>query len=129
MPAWLTALIVLVALYGAAVLVLVVAGRRADAAALARFAPDVIVLVRRLAADPRVPRRTRWLLGALVVYLVLPIDLVPDVIPVAGQVDDVVLTALVLRRVLRVAGREVVAERWSGPPRGLELLLRLSGAA
>ncbi len=126
-PAWLIALLVVVALYAAAVGALVVAGRRSDAAALARFVPDVVVLVRRLAADPRVPRRTRWLLGALALYLLLPIDLVPDVVPVAGQLDDVILAGLVLRRVVRAAGPEVVAEHWPGPPRGLEVLRRLVG--
>jgi hypothetical protein len=79
---------VCLALYAAAVLALVVAGRRTDAAALARFIPDCVVLVRRLAADPALPRASRLALVALAGYLVLPFDLVPDFIPVAGQLDD-----------------------------------------
>ena len=61
------------------------AGRRSDARALATFIPDCIVLVRRLMADERVPRRRELLLAALLGHLALPIDLVPDFIPVAGQ--------------------------------------------
>ena len=100
MPTWqlvLVALGVVVALYAAFLLVLVLCGRRADARAMATFIPDAIVLFRRLLGDPRVRRRHKVLLGATVAYLALPIDLVPDVIPVAGQADDVMLVALVLR--------------------------------
>jgi uncharacterized membrane protein YkvA (DUF1232 family) len=128
-PAWQLALValgVVVAIYAAFVLVLVVCGRRADARAMATFIPDAIVLFRRLLGDPRVRRRHRLLLGATVVYLALPIDLVPDVIPVAGQADDVILVALVLRTVLRGAGREALQQHWPGPPRTLQLLTRLA---
>jgi uncharacterized membrane protein YkvA (DUF1232 family) len=55
------------------------------------------VLVTRLARDPRVPRRRKLLLLGLVGYLALPFDLVPDFIPVAGQLDDAIIVALVLR--------------------------------
>jgi uncharacterized membrane protein YkvA (DUF1232 family) len=128
-PAWQLALVALgvaVAIYAAFVLVLVVCGRRADARARATFIPDAIVLFRRLLGDPRVRRRHKLLLGATVVYLALPIDLVPDVIPVAGQADDVILVALVLRTVLRGAGREALQQHWPGPPRSLQLLTRLA---
>jgi uncharacterized membrane protein YkvA (DUF1232 family) len=123
--AWLVALGVLVALYLAVVLALVLAGRRAHAVAVARLVPDALVLVRRLAADPRVPRRTRWLLVAVGLYLVMPVDLVPDFVPVAGQLDDAIVVGLALRAVVRAAGPEVVAERWPGPPEGLALIRRL----
>jgi uncharacterized membrane protein YkvA (DUF1232 family) len=113
-----------VALYAAAVLALVVAGRRGDAAALARFVPDCVVLVRRLLGDPRVPRRGRLVLGGLLLYLVSPIDLVPDFVPVAGQLDDAILLALVLRWLLRTAGPELVAAHWPGPERSLAIVLR-----
>ena len=73
------------ALYTVAVLALVLLGRRTDARALANFIPDCAVLVRRLLRDPRVPRRTKVALWLLIAYLVMPIDVIPDVIPVAGQ--------------------------------------------
>ena len=89
------------ALYAAFVLALVVAGRRDAARAVAGFIPDCIALVRRLLADPEVPRRHKLLLLALIAYLLCPIDLVPDFIPVAGQLDDAILVVVVLRVVLR----------------------------
>jgi uncharacterized membrane protein YkvA (DUF1232 family) len=113
--------------YVSFVFVLLVLGRRDDARAVVRFVPDCVVLFRRLLADPRVRRRDKVLLAALVPYLLLPFDLVPDFIPVAGQLDDAVLVALVLRRVLRGAGREVVEQHWPGPRASLTLVLRLAG--
>jgi uncharacterized membrane protein YkvA (DUF1232 family) len=117
----------LVLAYAGFVFALVVLGRRDDARALARFVPDCVVFFRRLLADGRVRRRDKLLLAALVPYLLLPFDLVPDFIPVAGQLDDAVLIALVLRRVVRAAGREVVEEHWPGPRASLTLVLRLAG--
>lgn len=112
--------------YLAGVLWLVVAGRRDDARALATFIPDCVVLFRRLLTDPRVPRRRKLLLVALVLYLVLPVDLVPDFIPVAGQLDDAIIVALALRIVLRSGGPELLREHWPGPPAPLQALLRLT---
>jgi Protein of unknown function (DUF1232) len=71
-----------------AIALLVAAGRRRDARALARFIPDCLVLFRRLLVDERVPRRRKVVLVALVGYLASPFDLIPDFIPVAGQLDD-----------------------------------------
>ena len=88
--------------------------------------PDCVVLVRRLLGDRRVRRREKLLLAAVGAYLALPFDVVPDFIPVAGQLDDAILMALVLRRLMRLAGAELVRGHWPGPPRGLELLLRLA---
>jgi len=116
-----------VALYALAVLALVLAGRRSDARALAGFLPDCVVLLRRLLADPRVPRRHKLALGALVAYLAMPIDLVPDFIPVAGQLDDAILLMVVLRRVLRGSGDALLREHWPGPERSLAVVLRLAG--
>jgi uncharacterized membrane protein YkvA (DUF1232 family) len=117
---------VTVAVYVLAVLALVVAGRRTDARALAGFIPDCLVLVKRLLADPRVPRRRKLLLVLLVAYLAMPIDLVPDFIPVAGQLDDAIVVALVFRAVLRSGGEALLHEHWSGPPRSLDLVRRLT---
>ncbi|HXG77404.1 MAG TPA: DUF1232 domain-containing protein [Gaiellaceae bacterium] len=106
---------------------LVRAGRAAEARALARLVPDLVVLCRRLLADPRLPRRRRLVLAALLPYLALPFDLVPDVVPVAGYLDDAVVVGLALRHVLRGCGRELIEEHWPGPPASLPLVLRLAG--
>lgn len=103
-------------------------GRRAEARALATFVPDCIVLFRRLLADDRVPRRGRITVVLLLAYLAMPFDLVPDFIPVAGQLDDALAVALVLRLVLRSAGPGLIEEHWPGPPESLRAMLRLSGA-
>ena len=115
------------ALYAAFVCWLVVVGRREDARAFATLIPDCIVLVSRLIREPRVPRRGKLLLILLVGYLALPFDLVPDFIPVAGQLDDAIVVALVLRVLLRSSGPALVREHWPGPQRSLDLVLRLAG--
>jgi uncharacterized membrane protein YkvA (DUF1232 family) len=116
------------ALYALLVLGLVVAGRRTQARALARFVPDCAVLFRRLATDPRVPRRWKLALVLLAAYLASPLDLVPDAIPVIGVLDDAVLVALALRAVVGSAGAEIVRECWPGPEASLRAVLRVSGA-
>ena len=112
------------ALYVLFVVVLLVAGRRSSARALAGFVPDCVVLFRRLLGDERIPRRRKVVLGLLLAYLVMPIDLVPDFIPVAGQLDDAIVVVLVLRSVLRAGGRDLVREHWPGPQESLDLVLR-----
>jgi uncharacterized membrane protein YkvA (DUF1232 family) len=124
--AWL-ALLAALALYATFVLALLAAGRREQARALAGFVPDCAVLCRRLVGDPRVSPWRKLALAAMVGYLLLPFDLVPDFIPVAGQLDDAILLALVLRAIVRGAGPEAVAEHWPGTPAGLRLVLRLGG--
>lgn len=94
--------------------------------ALAGFIPDCLVLFRRLLDDERVPRRRKLLLGAMIGYLALPFDLVPDFIPIAGQLDDAIVVALVLRAVLRSGGQDILREHWPGPPASLNVLLRLA---
>jgi uncharacterized membrane protein YkvA (DUF1232 family) len=130
MTPWQTAVVALgvaVVLYAGFVGALALAGRRLEARAMARFIPDCILLVRRLIGDDRVPRSRKALLLALVAYLAMPIDLIPDFVPVAGQLDDAILVALVLRSVIRGAGTEVVREHWRGPEASLNLVLRLAG--
>jgi uncharacterized membrane protein YkvA (DUF1232 family) len=117
----------LVLAYAGLVGALAVFGRKAEARALARFVPDCVVLFQRLLSDPRVSRGRRLLLLALVAYLAMPFDLVPDFIPVAGQLDDAILVALVLRTVLRAAGADLVREHWPGPETALDAVLRLAG--
>ena len=129
MPGWESALIVAVgfaAAYAAFVLALVVAGRRSQARALAGFVPDCLVLVRRLTRDARVPRRRKLLLLGLGLYLATPFDLVPDFIPVAGQLDDAIVIALVIRALLRGGNEELLREHWPGPESSLRLVSRLA---
>ena len=113
-------------LYAAFVVALLIAGRRESARALAGFIPDCLVLCGRLLRDPRLPRRKKLLLGALAGYLALPFDLVPDFIPIVGQLDDVILVALVLRSLLRGGGETLVREHWPGPDSTLAIVLRLA---
>ena len=119
----------LLALYAALVIALAVMGRRTQARALAGFVPDCVILVRRLIGDDRVPRRRKLLLALLVGYLALPIDLVPDFIPIAGQLDDAILLALALRSLVRASGPAIVREHWPGPDESLRTVLRLAGAS
>lgn len=107
------------------VLALVLSGRRSDARAVGGFVPDCLLLVRRLLSDPRVPRRRKLLLWALLLYLASPVDLVPDFIPVAGQLDDAVIVALALRLLVR-GRRGLVAEHWPGPDSSRDVVLRLA---
>ena len=122
----LVALAAMLAVYVLAVLVLMVSGRRTEARALARFVPDCAVLFQRLVRDPRVPRAHKVLLIAAVAYLAMPIDLVPDFIPIVGYLDDAVIVAIVLRNVLHAAGRPLLEEHWTGSRWSLDILIRLA---
>ena len=123
---WWQVLLVVAGVWLLFVAALVVAGRTGDAKALARFVPDCLVLFRRLMRDPRVPRRRKAIVLATVGYLALPFDLVPDFIPVAGQLDDAIVVALALRAVLRAGGPGLLEEHWPGPAESLSVLLRLT---
>jgi len=92
-----------------------------------RLLPDLLRLLRRLAADRSVPRGVRVRLVLLLVYLAVPIDLVPDFVPVVGYADDVLVAALVLRSVGRRAGEDALRRNWPGSPQGLDVLLQLAG--
>jgi uncharacterized membrane protein YkvA (DUF1232 family) len=81
---------------------------------IALFLPNFVVLLKRLLADPRVPRKSKLILGATIVYLVSPIDVVPDFIPGLGQLDDVVVALLALHSILNRVDGEVVVEHWPG---------------
>jgi uncharacterized membrane protein YkvA (DUF1232 family) len=90
-----------------------------------RLLPDTLRLVRGLAADGTIPRRTRWLVGLLLVYLASPVDLVPDFLPAIGFADDAIIAAFVLRHVIRRAGPDKLQEHWPGSAAGLAALARL----
>jgi uncharacterized membrane protein YkvA (DUF1232 family) len=91
---------------------------------LAAFLPSCITLVRRVATDPRVPRRAKLALALAGLWVLSPIDLIPEFVPVIGPLDDAVVVALALRYAGRCVPREVLLEAWPGDPR---LLLRLLG--
>ena len=103
---------------------LYLAGRKTAAREIATLLPNTVALFRGLMRDPRIPRREKVLLGFAAAWIVSPIDLIPEFIPILGPLDDAVVAALVLRRVLKVAGPEVVAEHWRGEPATLERALR-----
>ncbi|HSC22020.1 MAG TPA: YkvA family protein [Solirubrobacterales bacterium] len=107
---------------------LYISGRRGEARALATFLPDCLVLARRLLADPALPRSSKVALLALLAYLALPLDLVPDFLPVVGQLDDAILVALTLRFIFRSAPPGRLAELWTGSPAGLAVISRLAAS-
>ncbi|GAA2386712.1 YkvA family protein [Nonomuraea africana] len=94
-----------------------------------RILPDLVRLLRDLAADPDLPRGVRVRLGLLLAYLAMPFDLVPDFVPVLGYADDAIVVTLVLRSVVRRAGLPAVRARWRGTPEGFTALCRLTGLA
>ena len=93
---------------------------------LVRLLPDLLRLLARLARDGSLPRGVRVRLWLLLGYLALPVDLVPDFIPVIGYADDAVVVALALRSVVRRAGPEALERNWPGTPDGLAAVLRLA---
>lgn len=92
-----------------------------------RLLPDTVVLLRRLAADPQLPRGVRVVLLLALLYLILPIDLVPDFIPVLGYADDAIIVGAALRSVARRAGPDALDKHWPGTPEGLHAVRRLAG--
>lgn len=135
MNPWLQAAVVVVAslicVWLGLVVALCVVGRKYDDPTrlreVLRLLPDVIRLLRRLGKDRALPRGIRIRLVLLLVYLALPLDLVPDFIPIVGYADDVVMVVLVLRSVTRVAGVEALDRHWPGTPEGLRVVKQLAG--
>jgi uncharacterized membrane protein YkvA (DUF1232 family) len=122
----LLALAVALIMYVVLVVALVLAGRRGDARAIADFIPDCIVLFKRLLGDSRVAWWRKALLAGLIGYLAMPLDLVPDFIPVAGHLDDAVVVVLVLRTLLRGSGEPLLREHWPGPEQSLRMIQRFA---
>jgi uncharacterized membrane protein YkvA (DUF1232 family) len=90
-----------------------------------RLLPDLVRLIKRLAADPDTPRGVRVRLALLLGYLALPIDLIPDFIPILGYADDAIVVAVVLRSATRAAGADALDKHWPGTADGLAALKRL----
>ena len=91
-----------------------------------RLLPDLLRLLHRLAADPSLPRGVRVRLVLLMAYLAIPIDLIPDFIPVLGYADDAIIVTLVLRSTVRRAGLDAVRANWPGTDDGFTALCRLT---
>jgi uncharacterized membrane protein YkvA (DUF1232 family) len=92
-----------------------------------RLLPDVLRLIRRLAADKTLPRGVRIRLVLLLAYLAIPIDLIPDFVPVLGYADDAIIVIAVLRSVVRRAGLDAVRAHWPGTDDGFAAVARLTG--
>ncbi|MEU1753325.1 DUF1232 domain-containing protein [Micromonospora matsumotoense] len=92
-----------------------------------RLLPDLLRLLRRLAGDATLPRGVRVRLGLLMAYLAIPIDLIPDFVPVIGYADDAIIVAAVLRAVVRRAGVGAVRRHWPGTEDGFAALCRPTG--
>ncbi len=84
--------------------------------------PGYLRLIVRLLRDSRVSRPDKLILATAVAYVLAPFDLIPDVIPIFGRLDDLVFVALAIDRLVKRAGRDVVYELWDGPEEGLEAL-------
>jgi uncharacterized membrane protein YkvA (DUF1232 family) len=100
---------------------------RALAGSALRLVPDLVRLVRSLIADQRTPLSSKLALGVLLVYLVSPIDLIPDFIPGLGSIDDMAVAAVVLRWAGRRVGLDGLRAHWTGSDAGFELLRMLLG--
>lgn len=127
MRSWVTWLLltlaVLVVVYGG----LVLAARRLPPGPmrdLARLLPDCAVALRRLHGDPRVPTRVKVAVWVALLWVLSPIDLIPEFVPVLGPLDDVLVVALVLRYALRASPHQAVIDAWPGDP---DVLRRLAG--
>jgi uncharacterized membrane protein YkvA (DUF1232 family) len=92
-----------------------------------RLLPDVLRLIRRLAGDKTLPRGVRIRLALLLAYLAIPIDLIPDFVPVLGYADDAIIVTAVLRSVVRRAGLDAVRAHWPGTDDGFAAVVRLTG--
>ena len=126
MRGWLAALAIGAAVLLASWALLLVLARRLPPGLLkdlAAFLPDCVSTARRLRADPRVPRRAKLAVGFAALWVLSPIDLIPEFLPVIGPLDDVVVVALALRYAARSVPRAVLLDAWPGNPRLLERML------
>jgi uncharacterized membrane protein YkvA (DUF1232 family) len=126
MSGWVRALLVAVGLMVGTWALLVLLARRLPPGLLrdvASVVPDCVTTVRRLRRDPRVPRRAKVVVALAGLWLLSPIDLLPEFLPVIGPLDDVLVVALALRYAAQQVPREVLLTAWPGEPRVLDRLL------
>lgn len=95
---------------------------------LIRVVPDVIRLLKSVIGDRRVPIDVRAVLAFLLVWIISPIDLIPEFVPILGPLDDVVVAAVALRYTRRRLGSADLRRRWTGSEEGFALLVRLIGS-
>jgi uncharacterized membrane protein YkvA (DUF1232 family) len=117
-----TAIVCGVALWLLVILALLLLGKRAAARELAALIPNLLVLFRGLLSDPRVPRSSKFWLWFAVIWLVSPVDLIPEFVPVVGPLDDAIVAALILRHVVKRTDRNILAQYWRGKPGTLNLI-------
>ena len=126
MPGWLQAILIAVAVVVTSWLLLIVLARRLPAGVakdLAGFLPDCVTAARVLRRDPRVPRRAKIAVMVAMLWVLSPIDLIPEFLPVIGPLDDIIVVALLLRYAGRTVPRQVLVEAWPGDHRMIERLL------
>ena len=126
MPGWLQAILIALGVVLALWAALILLARSLPpglARDLANFLPDCVTTVRRLRRDPRVPARAKLVVALAGLWLLSPIDLLPEFLPVIGPLDDALVVALALRYAARQVPREVLLAAWPGEPRLLERLL------
>jgi len=126
MPGWQQAILIAGALVVASWLLLIVLAKRLPpgvAKDLAAFLPDCVTTARVLRRDPRVPRRAKVAVLVAMLWVLSPIDLIPEFLPVIGPLDDVIAVALLLRYAGRSVPRQVLLDAWPGDPRLMERLL------
>jgi len=124
MPAWLIAIVLVVVIYVVLVLALIVSGRHLAARELALLVPNLVLLFKDLPRDPAVPRGPKIALTVGIVWLISPIDLLPEFLPVVGPLDDAVVAALVLRYLAKRAGIDTVRRHWRGEPATIDSIFR-----
>ena len=99
--------------------------RGVPARELIKVIPDVLRLLRDLIGDKTTPSSVKLVIGSLIVWIVSPIDIIPEFLPVIGPLDDVVVAVLALKFIRRRVGLEEMRRRWRGSPEGFDLLQRL----
>lgn len=91
--------------------------------------PDFFILCCRIAVDKRVPRKTKLILGGIIAYVMLPLDIIPDFIPILGSVDDLVLVVMGLNMLLNEIDHKVIEDNWSGEGDVLQLMQKITAMA
>jgi uncharacterized membrane protein YkvA (DUF1232 family) len=126
MPSWLQAILIAVAVVSMSWLLLIVLARRLPpgvAKDLAGFLPDCVTAMRVLRRDPRVPRRAKVAIVIAMLWVLSPIDLIPEFLPVIGPLDDIIAVALLLRYAGRSVPRQVLLDAWPGDQHMIQRLL------